>query len=377
MKQPQSHMVYYLAWLIIGLFCGVFILLLRGDLIVSHPDQQLADTTAQASSSYAEAVAIAAPAVVSIQSTAIVQDVTVEDQGLILQQLLGQDPPQQPKPRTDVSSGSGVVISADGYILTNYHVIANHGVIEVELYDGRLVTATLIGSDPETDIAVIKADIGMLPVLKIANIHQMKVGDVVLAIGDPFSIGQTVTQGIISATGRTRVSQNTYENFIQTDAAINPGNSGGALINTRGELVGINSNIFSSTGSYQGISFSIPIDLAKQVAESIIEHGYVVRGWLGVEGQELTQEVLQRLDLGTRHGILITDVDANGPGDQAGLRRGDIITRINQSRIANTNDVLNMIAAGRPGDEFLIEGIRQRQSFMTTAVLGQRPLMSR
>jgi len=377
MKQPQSHMVYYLAWLMIGLFCGVFILLLRGDLILSHPDQQLADTTAQASSSYAEAVAIAAPAVVSIQSTAIVQDVTVEDQGLILQQLLGQEPPQQPKPRTDVSSGSGVVISADGYILTNYHVIANHGVIEVELYDGRLVTATLIGSDPETDIAVIKADIGMLPVLKIANIHQMKVGDVVLAIGDPFSIGQTVTQGIISATGRTRVSQNTYENFIQTDAAINPGNSGGALINTRGELVGINSNIFSSTGSYQGISFSIPIDLAKQVAESIIEHGYVVRGWLGVEGQELTQEVLQRLDLGTRHGILITDVDANGPGDQAGLRRGDIITRINQSRIANTNDVLNMIAAGRPGDEFLIEGIRQRQSFMTTAVLGQRPLMSR
>ena len=213
--------------------------------------------------------------------------------------------------------------------------------------------------------------------LKIANIHQMRVGDVVLAIGDPFSIGQTVTQGIISATGRTRVSQNTYENFIQTDAAINPGNSGGALINTRGELVGINSNIFSSTGSYQGISFSIPIDLAKQVAESIIEHGYVVRGWLGVEGQELTQEVLQRLDLGTRHGILITDVDANGPGDQAGLRRGDIITRINQSRIANTSDVLNMIAAGRPGDEFLIEGIRERQSFMTTAVLGQRPLMSR
>jgi S1-C subfamily serine protease len=370
-------MVYYLAWLIIGLFCGVFILWLRGDLLVSYPDQQYPVTTAQASSSYAEAVAIAAPAVVSIQSTAIVQDVTVEDQGLILQQLLGQEPAQRPKPRTDVSSGSGVVISADGYILTNYHVIANHGVIEVELYDGRLVTATLIGSDPETDIAVIKADIGMLPVLKIANIHQMKVGDVVLAIGDPFSIGQTVTQGIISATGRTRVSQNTYENFIQTDAAINPGNSGGALINTRGELVGINSNIFSSTGSYQGISFSIPIDLAKQVAESIIEHGYVVRGWLGVEGQELTQEVLQRLDLGTRHGILITDVDANGPGDQAGLRRGDIITRINQSRIANTNDVLNMIAAGRPGDEFLIEGIRQRQSFMTTAVLGQRPLMSR
>ena len=235
----------------------------------------------------------------------------------------------------------------------------------------------LIGSDPDTDLAILKIDLDNLPTLTIADVSQMKVGDIVLAIGDPFAIGQTVTQGIISATGRTRVSQNTYENFIQTDAAINPGNSGGALINTRGEIVGINSNIFSSTGNFQGISFAIPIDLAKQVAEEIIQYGYVVRGWLGVEGQQLTSQALRAIELDSMHGILITDVDNGGPGDLAGLQRGDIITRINRQEITSTNDILNMIAAGRPGDEFLIEGIRQRQSFMTKAVLGQRPLMSR
>ena len=211
----------------------------------------------------------------------------------------------------------------------------------------------------------------------MADMEQLRVGDIVLAIGDPFAIGQTVTQGIISATGRTRVSQNTYENFIQTDAAINPGNSGGALINTRGEIVGINSNIFSSTGNFQGISFAIPIDLARQVAEEIIQFGYVVRGWLGVEGQELTSKILRTVGIDSMHGILITDVDKNGPGDQAGLKNGDIITRINMQEIFSTKDILNMIAAGRPGDVFLIEGLRQRQSFMTRAVLGQRPVMSR
>ena len=237
--------------------------------------------------------------------------------------------------------------------------------------------AELIGSDPDTDLAVLKIDLKNLPTLNIADISQIKVGDIVLAIGDPFAIGQTVTQGIISATGRTRVSQNTYENFIQTDAAINPGNSGGALINTNGDIVGINSNIFSSTGNFQGISFAIPIDLAQQVAQQIIQNGYVVRGWLGVEGQELTSQILHTVELDSMHGILITDVDKNGPGDIAGLIRGDIITRINRQDILSTNDIVNMIAAGKPGDEFLIEGLRQRQSFMTKATLGQRPLMSR
>lgn len=386
MKQSQTPFSYYLAWLLVGLLFGVLTLWFRGDLEIKLPAgntdsaSQPAPPANTATNSYANAVNIAAPAVVSIQSTAIVVEAVNtgdSENARALQNLLGLETPNVPKPRTDISSGSGVIFSADGYILTSHHVIANRGAIQVELYDGSLAEAEVIGSDPETDIAVLKVNASNLPVLKTANVHQMKVGDVVLAIGDPFSIGQTVTQGIISATGRTRVSQNTYENFIQTDAAINPGNSGGALINTRGELVGINSNIYSSTGSYQGISFAIPIDLTTRVAESIIKNGYVVRGWLGVEGQELTQQVLQRLELGTRNGVLITDVDQGGPGDIAGLQRGDIITRINQSRIASTNDVLNMLAAGTPGDVFLIEGIRQRQSFMTEAVLGQRPYMSR
>ena len=173
------------------------------------------------------------------------------------------------------------------------------------------------------------------------------------------------------------MSQNTYENFIQTDAAVNPGNSGGALINTKAEIVGINSNIYSSTGNYQVISFAIPIDLAQRVANQIIENGYVVRGWLGVEGQELTQSVLNSVDLERVRGILITDVDEEGPGDLAGIKNGDIITRINQKNITGTNDILNLIAEGKPGDEFSIEGIRQRQSFTATAILGQRPQASK
>jgi serine protease DegS len=382
----KGHFIYFSAWLLVGTFIGGLILYLRGDLQlsfdVSGNDSGFAETAGYATplprQGFSDAVAIASPSVVSIQSTAIVVESNpTTSQQDALQQFLGLQPPNVQKPRTDVSSGSGVIFSNDGYILTNYHVISNRGKIEIKLYDGRQLPAKLIGSDPETDIAVIKTEASQLPVMDIANIHQLKVGDIVLAIGDPFSIGQTVTQGIISATGRTRVTQNTYENFIQTDAAINPGNSGGALINTRGELVGINSNIYSSTGNYQGISFAIPIDLAKEVAESIIKNGYVVRGWLGVEGQEIDAELMRLLDLSNQHGVLITDVDKDGPGDKAGLKRGDIITRINQNRIANTNDVLNMIAAGRPGDEFLIEGYRNRQSFMTRAVLGERPIRSR
>jgi len=263
----------------------------------------------------------------------------------------------------------------------NKTIIKQHDEIRVRLSDGRVAKAELIGSDPDTDIAILKINYKNLPSLKIADMSQLKVGDIVLAIGDPFAIGQSVTQGIISATGRyserTRISQNTYENFIQTDAAVNPGNSGGALINTQGEIVGINSNILTNTDSFQGISFAIPIDIAQQVAKEIIQNGQVVRGWLGVEGQELTSNILRTIDIDSLHGILITEVDKGGPGDLAGLKSGDIITKINHQDIVSTNDILNMIAAGRPGDVFVIEGLRKRQSFRTEAVLGQRPLMSR
>jgi len=380
--QNQKHtFVYFLAWLPIGVILGLAILLYRGDLRLDLNQASTNNTKAETQykhTGYADAVKKAAPAVVSIRTlvwTDAETDKSVSNEAL--QRFLGKTSPHRPKRQAEASSGSGVIIKSNGYILTNYHVIKQRDEIIVRLNNGKVAEAKLIGSDPETDLAVLKIDLKHLPTLKIADIAQIHVGDVVLAIGDPFAIGQTVTQGIISATGRTRVSLNTYENFIQTDAAINPGNSGGALINTEGEIIGINSNIFSSTGNFQGISFAIPIDLAHKVAEQIIKNGYVVRGWLGAEGQELTPQILRSLELDSAHGILLTSIDKSGPGDKAGLKRGDIITRINQKDIYSTNDILNMIAEGKPGDVFLIEGLRKRQSFMTRAVLGQRPIMSR
>lgn len=384
--QKQNHpFVYFFAWLIIGAFLGLIILLYRGDISIDINQADTSTNTPSAPShsasshtGFADAVMKAVPAVVSIQTTVWTEsEVSADSTEETEKSFLGQNSPHRPKHQAEKGAGSGVIIRSTGYVLTNYHVVANRDEISVRLHDGRLTKATLIGSDPETDLAVLKVDLENLPTLTPANMNNIHVGDIVLAIGDPFSIGQTVTQGIISATGRTSVTQNTYENFIQTDAAINPGNSGGALVNTNGDIVGINSNIYSNTGNFQGISFAIPIDLAKQVAEQIIENGYVIRGWLGVEGQEVTAQILRSLELDQVHGILITDIDKNGPGDLAGLKNGDIITRINQKEIIDTNDILNLIAAGRPGDEFLVEGIRQRQSFMTTAILGQRPLMSR
>jgi serine protease DegS len=384
--QNQNHsFVYFFAWLIIGVFLGITILLFRGDVILyfNQADTPPATATVTAkpaqhkNAGYSDAVIKAVPAVVSIKTIVWTEASKNDSDAGIIERFMSKNSPHSPKKQAEESSGSGIIIRESGYILTNYHVIANRDEIYVRLNDGRSTIAELIGSDPETDLAVLKINLENLPTLTIADVSKLRVGDIVLAIGYPFAIGQSVTQGIISATGRTSVSQNTYENFIQTDAAINPGNSGGALINTEGEIVGINSNIYSSTGNYQGISFSIPIDLAQHVADQIIQNGHVVRGWLGVEGQELTQPLLHSVDINSIHGILITEVDKDGPGDLAGLVSGDIITRINQHEILNTYDILNMIADGKPGDKFLIEGIRQRQSFTTEAILGERPQMSR
>ncbi|MCW8909445.1 MAG: trypsin-like peptidase domain-containing protein, partial [Gammaproteobacteria bacterium] len=233
--------------------------------------------------------------------------------------------------------------------------------------------ASIVGSHPETELPVLTIEHTKHISIRFADAHTTSVGDIVLAIGNPYGIGQTVTQGIISATGRNRVGLNTYENFIQTDAAINPGNSGGALINTRGEIVGINSAIFTPSGSYQGISFAIPANMALSVMQQIIEKGGVVRGWLGVEGVDLNPQMLQQIGLSNIQGVLITDVFENGPADKAKLAVGDIITQINQLMIRDTRDVLDIVARGRPGDKIEISGIRERQSFITQAILDQRP----
>jgi serine protease DegS len=367
---------YILLWVLVGIVAGLAVLFVRGTIEI--PGLAWDGFRLQAVEpprSYSDAVSKAAPAVVTLYVQSLVEVPIEETARRQLEQIFGKHLPNLTETRLRNSSGSGVILDKRGYVITNHHVIAKAEKVLVKLSDGRSAEAELVGTDPDTDLAVLKIELDKLPEIKIARLNNLKIGDVVLAIGYPFRIGQTVTQGIISATGRSQVSQNTYENFLQTDAAINPGNSGGALINTQGEIVGINSLIYTETGNFNGIGFAIPIDLVTDVMNQITENGYVIRGWLGVEGQNVPLQTLQSIDLEVE-GVLITSVDVDGPGDKAGLEVGDIITHINQTAIKDTADVLDMIAAGRPGDNFRIDGIRQRQSFSVDAVLGQRPMRS-
>jgi serine peptidase DegS len=368
---------YILLWTLVGVVAGVAVLFMQGKITLTDNDwggfgSALSGPTP---TSFSRAVNRTAPAVVSLQVQSLVE-VPIEQQARRqLEQVFGKHLPNLTETRRHNTSGSGVILDTRGFVITNHHVIAKAESVRVMLNDGRSADARLVGTDPETDLAVLKIELDQLPEVQIANLKQLNIGDIVLAIGYPFRIGQTVTQGIISATGRNQVSQNTYENFLQTDAAINPGNSGGALINTRGEIIGINSLIYTETGNFNGIGFAIPIDLVTDVMQQITENGYVIRGWLGVEGQNVPLQTLQSIDLPVQ-GVLVTGIDADGPGDRAGLAIGDIITHINNIEIRNTADVLDLIAAGRPGDNFRIDGIRERQSFSVDAVLGQRPLRS-
>ncbi|MCW8830797.1 MAG: trypsin-like peptidase domain-containing protein [Gammaproteobacteria bacterium] len=358
-----------------GLFLSLLFLFFQGYIQLSFQGQTPKPEPRQTYTGFSQAVERTAPTVVSIQVARLIKLPVLSANELILRKLLGQDSPHIPSPKTSISSGSGVILDARGYITTNYHVVKGAESIQVSLNDGRKTIASLVGEDPETDLAILKIDLDNLPQASIADMNTVKIGDIALTIGYPFKIGQTVTQGIISATGRTQVSANTYENFLQTDAAINPGNSGGALINSRGEIIGINSLIFSETGSFNGIGFAIPIDLAIGVLKQIIEHGYVVRGWLGVGGQALTPSIIYKLGFRDINGILLTEVDEYGPGDQAGLKPGDIITHLNGLPIETAQDILNIVAAGQPGDTFIIEGLRQRENFKLEAILGQRPMV--
>jgi serine protease DegS len=367
---------YIFLWILVGIATGLAVLFVQGKIEIPDLDWDGSSLqVAQPPRSYSDAVSKAAPAVVTLYVQSLVEVPIEENARRQLEQIFGKHLPNLTETRLRNSSGSGVILDKRGYVITNHHVIAKSEKVLIKLSDGRSAEAELVGTDPDTDLAVLKIELDNLPEIKTARLHDLKIGDVVLAIGYPFRIGQTVTQGIISATGRSQVSQNTYENFLQTDAAINPGNSGGALINTQGEIVGINSLIYTETGNFNGIGFAIPIDLVTDVMNQITENGYVIRGWLGVEGQNVPLQTLQSIGLKVQ-GVLITGVDEGGPGDKAGLEIGDIITHINQTAIKDTADVLDMIAAGRPGDNFRIDGIRQRQSFSVDAVLGQRPMRS-
>ena len=325
--------------------------------------------------SYAAAVDRAAPAVVNIN---IAKVVTVETNPLlndpVFRQFFGRGLGPARK-QVERSLGSGVIFSEQGYILTNHHVIAAASAIQVFLRDGRSAKAVVIGSDPETDVAVLKIDLKKLPTITLGKSERVRVGDVVLAIGNPFGVGQTVTMGIVSATGRSALGINTFENFIQTDAAINPGNSGGALVDAHGNLIGINTAIFSQTGSSVGIGFAIPSGLAKDVMEQIIEHGRPLRGWLGFEAQVLTPELLDAFGLkqGTQ-GLVITTLFRNGPAHKAGVEPGDVLVAINGVKTNDAREALLAISSHKPGTRLKLDLLRAGKPLTLEAIAGERPV---
>ena len=271
------------------------------------------------------------------------------------------------------SLGSGVIISNDGYVITNFHVIEAAEEIEITTHNGKKFDASLIGADPETDLAVLKIDNLALPNIILGNINNLNVGDSVLAIGNPFGVGQTVTMGIVSGLGRNQLGISTFENFIQTDAAINPGNSGGALVDVNGDLVGINSAIYSKSGGSMGIGFAIPIDLVKKITEQIIIKGYVTRGWIGVEVQELTDDLKESFNLSSNSGALIASVVKNSPADKGGLKSGDIIVNINNKKISNGKALLNIVSDSQPSQSIDIEIIRGNRKIKLSLKVSERP----
>jgi serine protease DegQ len=276
------------------------------------------------------------------------------------------------------SLGSGVIVSPQGFILTNNHLIESADEIEVALADGRRAPAKLVGADPETDLAVLKIDLPdlatkPLPALTFGSIDQVKVGDVVLAIGNPFGFGSTVTMGIISATGRSHLGINTFENFLQTDAAINPGNSGGALVDVSGNLLGVNTAIYSRSGTSAGIGFAIPASIAKQVLDSIVATGQVVRGYIGVETQDVTPELAEAFALPRRDGAIIAGVVRGGPADKAGIKTGDILIAVNGKPITDSTTMLNLIAPLTPGGQAQLTVVRDKREQQLTVTVGQRP----
>ncbi len=326
--------------------------------------------------SYAAAVEKAAAAVVNINTAKVVKvrqhpffDDPVFRQffGRQLNNLIG------PKKRVVTRLGSGVIMTAEGFVLTNNHVVKGADTIQVSLKDGRTAPAKVIGTDPETDLAVLKIDLDDLPTIVVGHSDQLRVGDVALAIGNPFGVGQTVTLGIVSATGRSKLGINTFENFIQTDAAINPGNSGGALIDAHGNLVGINTAIYSRSGGSQGIGFAIPTSLAQVVLRDIIEYGRPLRGWLGIEGDPVTAETAKTLKLDSTNGIVVIGVLRDGPAHKAGIEPGDVIISIDGTTIANAHQALMAISKHRPGSQLELTLIRNQKKLALVATVIERP----
>ncbi|QWD81738.1 Do family serine endopeptidase [Polynucleobacter sp. MWH-S4W17] len=328
--------------------------------------------------SYHEAVKRSMPAVVNIFTSKASAKPKTRKGGSpnsadpLFKFFFGDQPPEE---EPSSSLGSGVLVSPEGYVLTNHHVISDADDIDVALSDGRKAKAQVIGSDPETDIAVLKIEAKKLPTpITLGKVESVHVGDVVLAIGNPFGVGQTVTSGIVSALGRDHVGINTFENFIQTDAAINPGNSGGALIDTRGNLIGINTAIYSNNGGSMGIGFAIPVNLAKQVMESILANGSVTRGWIGVEPQNLSKELSESLGLpANTEGVLISGVLEGGPAAKGGVKPGDVLIAVNDKPIKDVRGLLNQIAQISPGNQAKLTVLRKGKEIELAVETGKRP----
>ncbi len=389
MKKAAGILVFVSRFVVLGLAVAFLVGLffpgsgerLRAHFGLAHPEpaavQRPTPAVAPAAGpvSYADAVASAAPSVVNIYAnkTVTARALRMYDDPL-LQRLFGGLPTGPAYKRPQQVLGSGVIVSAKGYVLTNNHVIANADDIQVLLYDGRIAKATLVGADEETDLAVLKVEAGNLPVIKIAEHGSVRAGDVVLAIGNPLGLNQTVTMGIVSAIGR-QLSSSSPEDFIQTDAAINLGNSGGALVNARGELVGINTLLIGKAAGAEGIGFAIPVGNAKAVLDQIIATGHMVRGWMGADYSFVPVAADSGLPAAAR-GAQVTDIYPGGPAAQAGVQIHDILLQIGSHDILDPADLRRVEAALKPGSEVTVSGLRNGVPFHTRVTLAERPPVS-
>jgi len=336
--------------------------------IADSPDGAARRTLAMPT--FADAVARAAPAVVNIYTARVV---TERSQAAPLDQLFGDYWPIY-RQRVERSLGSGVIVNAAGTIITNQHVIAGADSIRVQLSDGRIAEAKVAGQDPDTDIAILALSMGNLPIMPMGRSDILRVGDIVLAIGNPYGLSQTVTQGIVSATGRGQLGLATFENFIQTDAAINLGNSGGALIDVNGDLVGINTAVLNrASGGPEGIGFAIPVNLVRGVMEQILAHGHVVRGWLGFMPQDLSSQQSAELGIGVDGGVTVVNILVKSPAFEAGVRPGDLVTGLNGDPVKNAQDLVSRVSLLRPGENVELDGRHGRQPYKVKLKVIERP----